>query len=90
MISIDNAQNEIGLAGHIDDGKEWASGLLKKADEQIQQEEKLPTVIGEEAVDIEGTQITVKVLDTGQRVIDAQNIQQLFNWLESGENNNDQ
>ncbi|OTA14190.1 hypothetical protein Xvie_03911 [Xenorhabdus vietnamensis] len=34
MISIDNAQNEIGLPGHIDDGCEWAEWLLKKADEQ--------------------------------------------------------
>ncbi|MDE9565413.1 hypothetical protein KKI93_15420 [Xenorhabdus bovienii] len=33
MISIDNAQNEIGLSGHIDDGREWADWLLKKADE---------------------------------------------------------
>ncbi|MDE9455270.1 hypothetical protein [Xenorhabdus bovienii] len=24
MISIDNAQNEISLPGHIDDGCEWA------------------------------------------------------------------
>ncbi|WFQ81319.1 DUF551 domain-containing protein [Xenorhabdus sp. SF857] len=32
MISIDNAQNEIGLSGHIDDGREWADWLLKKAD----------------------------------------------------------
>ncbi|PHM29110.1 hypothetical protein [Xenorhabdus budapestensis] len=33
MISIDNAQNEIGLPGHIDDGREWTEWLLKKADE---------------------------------------------------------
>ncbi|PHM31336.1 hypothetical protein [Xenorhabdus innexi] len=33
MISIDNAQNEIGLTGHIDDGREWADWLLKKANE---------------------------------------------------------
>ncbi|CDH02193.1 hypothetical protein [Xenorhabdus bovienii] len=32
MISIDNAQNEIGLPDHIDDGREWAEWLLKKAD----------------------------------------------------------
>ncbi|WP_237387011.1 hypothetical protein [Xenorhabdus sp. Sc-CR9] len=34
MISIDNAQNEIGLSELIDDGREWADWLLKKADEQ--------------------------------------------------------
>ncbi|PHM60951.1 hypothetical protein [Xenorhabdus ishibashii] len=33
MINIDNAQNEIGLSGHIDDGREWADWLLKKANE---------------------------------------------------------
>ncbi|PHM45918.1 hypothetical protein Xmau_00309 [Xenorhabdus mauleonii] len=33
MISIDNAQNNIGLPGHIDDGREWADWLLKKAGE---------------------------------------------------------
>ncbi|MBD2811911.1 hypothetical protein ID853_13685 [Xenorhabdus sp. Vera] len=33
MISIDNAQNEIGLSELIDDGREWADWLLKKADE---------------------------------------------------------
>ncbi|OKP02213.1 hypothetical protein [Xenorhabdus eapokensis] len=33
MISIDNAQNEIGLSGHIDDGREWVDWLLKKAEE---------------------------------------------------------
>ncbi|MBD1227711.1 hypothetical protein [Xenorhabdus griffiniae] len=32
MINIDNA-NEIGLFGHIDDGREWADWLLKKANE---------------------------------------------------------
>ncbi|PHM65388.1 hypothetical protein [Xenorhabdus sp. KJ12.1] len=34
MISIDNAQNQIGLPGQIDDGREWADWLLKKAEEQ--------------------------------------------------------
>ncbi|WP_446469360.1 DUF551 domain-containing protein [Xenorhabdus stockiae] len=33
MISIDNAQNQIGLPGQIDDGREWADWLLKKANE---------------------------------------------------------
>ncbi|MDE9564852.1 hypothetical protein KKI93_12480 [Xenorhabdus bovienii] len=33
MISIDNAQNDIGLLGQIDDGREWAEWLLKKAEE---------------------------------------------------------
>ncbi|SFU72586.1 hypothetical protein [Xenorhabdus koppenhoeferi] len=33
MISIDNAQNEIGLSEFIDDGREWADWLLKKANE---------------------------------------------------------
>ncbi|MBI6548233.1 hypothetical protein [Xenorhabdus lircayensis] len=33
MINIDNAQNELGLLGHIDDGREWTDWLLKKADE---------------------------------------------------------
>ncbi|PHM59098.1 hypothetical protein [Xenorhabdus sp. KK7.4] len=33
MISIDNAQNDIGLPGQIDDGREWADWLLKKAEE---------------------------------------------------------
>ncbi|KMJ44348.1 hypothetical protein AB204_14805 [Xenorhabdus khoisanae] len=34
MISIDNAQNDIDLPGHIDDGREWTDWLLKKANEQ--------------------------------------------------------
>ncbi|MDC9590882.1 hypothetical protein PSI23_16735 [Xenorhabdus sp. XENO-10] len=36
MFSIDNAQNEIGLPGHIDDGREWTEWLLRKAGEQKQ------------------------------------------------------
>ncbi|CAM3946208.1 hypothetical protein [Xenorhabdus thuongxuanensis] len=41
MISIDNAQNEMGLSGHIDDGREWVDWLLKKVEEQ-QPELQLP------------------------------------------------
>ncbi|WP_426576737.1 DUF551 domain-containing protein [Xenorhabdus stockiae] len=40
MISIDNAQNQIGLPGQIDDGREWADWLLKKAEES----RKLPVI----------------------------------------------
>ncbi|WP_338803621.1 DUF551 domain-containing protein [Xenorhabdus griffiniae] len=39
MINIDNAQNEIGLFGHIDDGREWVDWLLKKADESKKAQE---------------------------------------------------
>ncbi|MBE8596808.1 hypothetical protein [Xenorhabdus sp. BG5] len=51
-------------------------------------DEQLPTVINTGTINIDNIQVTVHTLDSGQRVIDARDMQKFLNWL--GADNNEQ
>ncbi|MBD2822649.1 hypothetical protein ID852_18590 [Xenorhabdus sp. 42] len=53
MISIDKTPNNIGLPGNIDDGREWADWLLKKADEN-KKTQSIPWVSVQDGMPVDG------------------------------------
>lgn len=41
----------------------------------------LPASVAEETMEVAGIQVKVHILDNGQRVIDAESAEKLFQWL---------